>query len=756
MGEKFVKLPYDEFMTAFVPLHSRQARRRPTYTQAFDSVFKKSEMEHVEKDLSRPFIECVKKAGLCPGYQFILKPSKPDEEGEVKKAYAGLYLQRDAPKDGSRPRWSKQKLWVEWSKETQAGDLVDHKGPESEVASQRQRDLDQTASYVATIFAHQHRTFLFALTIACDHARIFRWDRSGAVVTEEFNYHLRPELLGEFLWRFCCLSDEGQGHDPTASVVGRGTKDYQLMSDMAQHGLGSEDYVQEYFRKSLDGRCTRWKLSVEEEAQETSERSPSTGKRTRKRYFLVGNPHFLASGMAGRGTRGYVAIDCRTRKFVFLKDAWRVDLPGIDKEGDVLRVLNKEGVQYVPTLVCHGDVGEQRTIAQRIWEQNHEKDRGDRNASENDAKRNPLKAHTHYRLVTAEVGRPLSDFEDGFELVCTIYECMKGHMQAVEKAGILHRDISSGNMLIVEQTDESGKMVRLGMLNDWELSKPLSKDVNGEGEHVSRDGQRQPGRMGTWQFMSARLLNDANKAAEIEDELESFFHVLLYNGVRYLRHNCEDVGAFLSRFFDAARIYAGNYICGDAKMSAMWQGRITLRNWTKLRFEHDDASMNHPLNDIIDVLLMFFKAHYNVAFSDAKIATSSSSASGGLDPQTQRAREYQCLTIAQDMAELHRNRTLDHERVAMMIAESARTQLDEDRILAETLRSHHRMITVLGSELVTDHSWPVNDKAGDLLRKECHYKRTGGRKRDSRTMDNVELPESKRLRTSACIPSAML
>ena len=51
---------------------------------------------------------------------------------------------------------------------------------------------------------------------------------------------------------------------------------------------------------------------------------------------------------------------------------------------------------------------------------------------------------------------------------------MLAHEAAVKKAGIIHRDISAGNLLIYEFRDESGEMKRKGILNDWELSKPLA------------------------------------------------------------------------------------------------------------------------------------------------------------------------------------------------------------------------------------------------------------------------------------------
>ena len=55
----------------------------------------------------------------------------------------------------------------------------------------------------------------------------------------------------------------------------------------------------------------------------------------------------------------------------------------------------------------------------------------------------------------------------------------------METAGILHRDISAGNLLICEykSKDANGRPERRGLLTDWEQSQPL-KEL----------GQRQPER----------------------------------------------------------------------------------------------------------------------------------------------------------------------------------------------------------------------------------------------------------------------
>ncbi|KAI0777000.1 hypothetical protein BD413DRAFT_443796, partial [Trametes elegans] len=119
---------------------------------------------------------------------------------------------------------------------------------------------------------------------------------------------------------------------------------------------------------------------------------------------------------------------------------------------------------------------------------------------------------------------------------------------AVDEARIMHRDISSGNILTLPRTIvlPTGKKLfeRCGVLADRELSKPL-------GTKGSLSGKRQPVRTGTWQYMSVGVLNKRTKAIETSDELESFLHVLLCNADRYLHSNCADVGSYVEDFFDS-------------------------------------------------------------------------------------------------------------------------------------------------------------------------------------------------------------
>lgn len=87
----------------------------------------------------------------------------------------------------------------------------------------RTKDADkarvQFAQYVAEIFLRQHRTHVFSLYIYRKYARIFRWDRSGILVTEPIDFVQNPRQLLNFVYRFAHLSPAQKGYDTSAKLA---------------------------------------------------------------------------------------------------------------------------------------------------------------------------------------------------------------------------------------------------------------------------------------------------------------------------------------------------------------------------------------------------------------------------------------------------------------------------------------------------------------------------------------------------------
>ncbi|EJF57410.1 hypothetical protein DICSQDRAFT_69542, partial [Dichomitus squalens LYAD-421 SS1] len=482
-------------------------------------------------------------ARICPRFKFVAHPHKPDKTEHTKQSVdMGMYPADNVPEAENNAiypgvDWSYLELPMECKTSSTEQDPFDEERGGEPVGEKRKDVLGQILSYAELVFQRQQRMFFFMVIFLGDYARIARFDHSGVFATHKFEYKIKNSPLVNFLYGYSRLPAVERGHDPTATRILSTDPLYVEMKERATKGNSDDphDYVRELFRHTLKLRRPWWKLEVHEQRKDDAGRDlePVIHK------FAVGAPYFQAPGVAGRFTRGYIALPVNDKgkiddeaTFVFLKDAWRVDHPEIEQEGETLRFLNQRKVPFVPTLVCHGDLG------QKV----------------------PLKTHSLYRVVVKEVGLPLEAFSDSSSQLCRILLC--SHAKAY-KAGIIHRDISAGNMLMYKGKD--GKW--FGLLNDWELSKKVDNE--------SPEG-RQPDRTGTWQYMSAHALNDPYRRIVIQDELESFFHVLLYYAIRFVPHNLgdEDVGLFLHEYFDGYLSTNAGYRCGLAKRNAMVNGAI--------------------------------------------------------------------------------------------------------------------------------------------------------------------------------------
>ena len=106
---------------------------------------------------------------------------------------------------------------------------------------------------------------------------------------------------------------------------------------------------------------------------------------------------------------------------------------------------------------------------------------------------------------------------------------------------------------------------------------------------------------GTWQFISTAQLSDPGKIYEVSDELESFFFVILYEGIHRVIHN-KPAGLFVKHIFDDARTDANGRQAGGAgkrDMYGIYAGVIL----EDLKFEKSP-----PFTDLIRGLFLLFQS----------------------------------------------------------------------------------------------------------------------------------------------------
>ncbi|KAL7937847.1 serine/threonine-protein kinase Sgk2 [Trichoderma chlorosporum] len=117
-------------------------------------------------------------------------------------------------------------------------------------------------------------------------------------------------------------------------------------------------------------------------------------------------------------------------------------------------------------------------------------------------------------LVVSPAGRVIGEFTSIKELLEALRDAIRAHESLYTVGNILHRDISSNNIII---TDEKAADGFKGMLIDLDLAKIICRDTDPSG------AQHQTG---TMQFMAIEVLRKADHT--YRHDLESFFYVLIW------------------------------------------------------------------------------------------------------------------------------------------------------------------------------------------------------------------------------------
>ncbi|KAF8800025.1 hypothetical protein BYT27DRAFT_7119028 [Phlegmacium glaucopus] len=128
-----------------------------------------------------------------------------------------------------------------------------------------------------------------------------------------------------------------------------------------------------------------------------------------------------------------------------------------------------------------------------------------------------------HRITLDTVAQDLSTFTRCKVLLSCIADAVEAAQQAY-KAGIPHRNLSTGSIMIVEDKETQA---RRGILIDWDMCLLRRQ----------RKGKPRTGRIGTWAFTSAQILeNEGTITHTLWDDIESAFWVLIHGALLYLKH----------------------------------------------------------------------------------------------------------------------------------------------------------------------------------------------------------------------------
>ncbi|KAF9017567.1 hypothetical protein BDZ89DRAFT_1022100 [Hymenopellis radicata] len=455
----------------------------------------------------------------------------------------------------------------------------------------------QICVYAATTMTLMFRSHLFTVVLFGSFARLIRWDRRGSIVTRRFDYTKpdeegQPLILFEFYKRFAQLTAVQRGLDPTVTPLGE--DDPRVATAREKFRLYAPDMLYCDARAELrdpgpasqtlylmtvefeEGkkrefiipapkfhwgcispfcRSTRRSLAYDPAADSQSEQD-SSEKETDGCDDAFSNEN--ASCAESSASRDSISSKKPFEGIFFMKDYWREPSTRTKPEADIYRLLVQHKVSHVAKMETGGDVV---GLVTRTQERQFLKDsqvlpdgRSYHHLSR------PLQCH---RIFLRTVARDLTVFGNCRTLVMCVADAMKAAQEAFDRARILHRDISVGNIMIAPGNR--------GVLIDWDLCLVLDSDVT----------THRPGRTGTWQFVSVHLLmgrgtghDDAGKQTvthSVIDDRESAFWVLLYVALRYLKQNLSKTQLYdlLNSCFDASSLDSHHRDMGASNMTKL-------------------------------------------------------------------------------------------------------------------------------------------------------------------------------------------
>ncbi|KAF8587439.1 hypothetical protein K439DRAFT_825968 [Ramaria rubella] len=329
---------------------------------------------------------------------------------------------------------------------------------------------DRLAVNMQQLFSyHFNRRYAFGLTISQHTLTVYMFDRSGVLSSPSLDYHAEPE-------QFCAIIT----------------------------GLASHDGV----RLGFD-------TSIFENAQNTIVRTREVVNNRRSKnvdYFLIALPYH-ATDLVGRATICFAAKDISSDVRYLIKDYWVSDSESEGKESEASLIAHayRQGVSKgIPQIHFSEEVHVKESKG-RLRLDSVVNNRQDYSGN--------LKANrVHTRLIMTPFGKPFEQFSNRRELLLAYCDALQAHHNLYKVAGILHRDIKPGNIVINPDGDESNR----GILIDFDHAIRVA----------DQSAYSMKRKIGTHLFMSRNAL-EGIKPQTYLDDLESFYYVLVYISLLY-------------------------------------------------------------------------------------------------------------------------------------------------------------------------------------------------------------------------------
>ena len=412
-----------------------------------------------------------------------------------------------------------------WSEILVVGELKSN--PDQE--GQREAWVD-LCTYAREVFRTQDRRFVLGFALCGSMMRLWHFDRSGTCGSRSFDIQQEGLTFVKVMLGYCLMTDEQLGLDPTIQV-----SEGKRYVEITRGGQVERLILTELINRQpvIVGRATTcWKayrdtdkskeLLIVKDSWQYEERpeeglliqeATNRGVRNVARYY-----HHETVYVGGKidDTRGNVRGGS-------MKEGARTAFRQKSYEESGAPASESQGIA-VASQMQPPPVSRKRSSgsAQLAPQSSTKRPRSDFHSRDPER---PIANRVHRRIITQDVGKRITKSSSPKAVITGIIGAINGkytrariyyvrltwlgHKSLLLNADILHRDISSGNILLTEDEKD-------GLLIDFDLAIKI-------GDHHASGA---PSKTGTKVFMAIGALR--NEKHSFMHDLESFFWVLFW------------------------------------------------------------------------------------------------------------------------------------------------------------------------------------------------------------------------------------
>ncbi|KAI9747278.1 MAG: hypothetical protein M1815_004371, partial [Lichina confinis] len=455
------------------------------------------------------FTTFLDKADIKPPSQrrFVASPNTPIP-GSVKRK-PDLCVAKFAEESNSTPAKTKQQI-ASWREVLVAFEL------KSAGKDRLESTWLDMVKYAREIFRHQDfRRFVLGLTLCGSTMRLWGFDRLGATTSQPFDIHKNGLMFVTVLLGFLWMDDEQLGLDPDLMEVD-GQRFVKINRDRKEERLIITDTLRDHAPCIVGRATTCWKAYRE-------------GDESKKPLVVKDSWQYV-----DRPEEGELVRKATAARVINISPYYHHETVSFNGRDDAVRSNVRKGMSAEGSS---NPFTEQASISPETTRSSKASSFGVCGSSQASASMpttnhlgKPRKPEIPEEIIKSDRGittatKALAIYHDGQGGRESIgerqspssyhhAESLKGHESSLNKANVLHRDISTGNILLDE--DESD-----GFLNDFDLAVDITR----------LEASGAPGKTGTKVFMAIGVLLD--EPHSFMHDLESFFWVLFWICIHY-------------------------------------------------------------------------------------------------------------------------------------------------------------------------------------------------------------------------------